>query len=80
MNEDYHPRFSFEITGEQQLRANKLLTTHGIRKAIFQVILDDLLDLIEDHGQVIVGVLLAQAAKTHEILPTMHEAKRKGEA
>jgi hypothetical protein len=75
--EDFRPRFTFEISEEQQLRANKLLTTFGLRRAIMSVILDDLLDLVEKHGQIVVGVMLDGAAKPREILPTMAKAERK---
>jgi len=80
MNEEYRPRFSFEISEEQKIRADKLLATHGVRKAIFQVILDDLLDLIEEFGPVVIGALLSKKAKSSDVLPEMAEAKRKGEA
>lgn len=74
------PRFSFEISESQQSRANKLLATYGLRKAVFGVVLDDILDLIEKHGQIIIGVLLDGQAKPREILPTLNKAERKGKA
>lgn len=73
----YKPRFVFEITEEQQSRANKLFSTFGIRRAVMSVVLDDLLDLIESHGQVVVGVILDGAAKPKEVLPTLAKAERK---
>lgn len=78
--EPYRPRFGFEITEEQKARADRLISTYGLRKAVGQVLLEDLLDLIEEYGQVVIGVLLSGRAKPHEILPTLTEAKRKGEA
>lgn len=80
MTEDYRPKFSFEITEEQKVRANRLLSTYGLRKSVFSVILDDVLDLIEKHGQVVIGVILDGAAKPREIMPTLVKAERKGEA
>jgi hypothetical protein len=77
MNSDYRPRFSFDITEEQQRRANELIATHGQRKAMFQVILDDVLDLLEEHGQIIYGIIVDGQAKPREILPTMSKAERK---
>ena len=79
MPDDYKPRFSFEITEEQQTRANRLLSTYGLRKSVFSVILDDLLDLIDQNGHIIVGVLLDGAAKPHEIMPTLAKAKRRAD-
>ena len=80
MSEYYRPKFSFEITEEQKVRANRLLSTYGLRKSAFSVILDDMLDLIEKHGQVVIGVILDGAVKPREIIPTLAKAKRKGEA
>ena len=73
----YRPKLSFDITEEQQERANKYLNTHGIRKAIFHVILDDLLDLIEKQGPMVIGVILSKAMKTDDLLPSMREAREK---
>ena len=75
--EDFRPRFTFEISEEQQRRTNKLLTTHGLRRAVMSVILDDLLDLVEKHGQIVVGVMLDSAVKPREVLPSMSKAERK---
>jgi hypothetical protein len=77
MSDDYKPRFSFEITEEQQSRVNKAFGTYGIRKAVFSVILDDLLDMVEQHGQVVVGILLDRATKPRTIVPSMAEAERR---
>ena len=74
---EYKPRFSFEITEEQKVRADRLISTYGIRKSIFCVILDDVLNLIEEHGNIVVGILLDGAAKPREILPTLAKAERK---
>jgi len=78
MSDDYKPRMSFEITEEQQLRANRLLNTYGLRRTVFGVILDDLLDMIEEHGQIVVGILLEKATKPREIMPSLAQAERKG--
>jgi hypothetical protein len=76
MNEDYKPRFSFEISEEQKQRADKLLVHYGLRKAIFGRILDDVLDLIEQYGGAVVGILMSE--KPHEIIPIMKKAEEKG--
>ena len=57
---DYKPRFSFEISEEQMLRANKLLTQYGLRKAIFGKILDDVLDAIEVDAGMTTGLLMSE--------------------
>ena len=78
MSDEYKPLFSFEITEEQQRRANKLLTTYGLRKSVFSVVLDDVLDLVEKHGQVVLGIILDGATKPREIVPILNKADRKG--
>ena len=80
MSEYYKPRFSFEISEEQQNRADRLLSTYGLRKSVFTVVLDDVLDLIETHGQVVIGVILDGQAKPREILPTLAKAERKAKS
>ena len=73
MADDYKPRFSFEITDEQQVRANRLLSTYGLRKAIFGKILDDVLNMIEEHGGMAIGVMMAERVKPREIISSMRE-------
>ena len=80
MNEDYRPKLSFEITDKQKQRLDKLLTTYGIRKAILSVVLDDILDLVEEHGGVAIGILMSKQVRPRDILPQMQEAERKGKS
>ena len=77
MNEEYKPRFSFEISEEQKARADTLITVYGIRKSLFSIILDDMLDLIESHGNAVVGIILDGQVRPREILPTMAKANRR---
>jgi hypothetical protein len=72
------PRFSFDITEEQQARAFKLLNLHGMRRAIMSLLLDEVLDLIEEHGHVIVGILIERAARVRDIIPALKEAQIRG--
>ncbi len=73
----YVPRFGFEISEELKARANKLLSTHGIRKAIMTPILEDLLDMIEQHGQIVVGVILDESVKPREVIKSMAKAEKR---
>ena len=72
--EDYKPRFSFEITEEQKKRADTVLETYGLRKAIFGAILDDVLDLIEEHGGMAIGAILSSKIKPRDVIPSMKKA------
>lgn len=74
---EYRPRFAFDITEEQQRRCNDLISTHGMRKALFQPILDDVLDLIEKHGMIVAGIIMDKRAKPRDVLPILKKAERK---
>jgi len=74
---EYVPRFSFEISEELKARADKLLTNYGVRKAIMAPILNDLLDLIQEHGHIVIGAILDEAVKPSDILPSMARAKKR---
>jgi len=76
MSEDYKPRFSFEITDEQKKRADKVLTTYGLRKAIFGRLLDDVLDLIEQHGGMAIGIMMSPKVESKDIIPSMAEVDK----
>ena len=77
MSEDYKPRFSFEISEELKQRADHILSVYGLRKTVFTPILEDVLDLIEEHGQIIVGIILDAAAKPRDIIPTLAKTERR---
>jgi hypothetical protein len=76
--EDYKPRFSFEITEKQKQRADKLLVTYGLRKAIFGPILDDVLDLIEERGGIAIGIMMSGKLKPRDIIPIMKKGEEEG--
>ena len=78
MNDEYKPRFSFEITEEQKQRADRLLATYGLRKAIFGRVLDDVLDMIDEFGGVAIGVIMSGTVKPRDIIPSMKEAEEVG--
>lgn len=73
--QNYVPRFSFEISEEQRMRADKLIGTYGLRKAIFSKILDDVLDLIEQRGGIAIGILMTPRIKPRYLLPSMTEVE-----
>ena len=73
MNTEYRPRFTFEISEEQRLRADKCFPTYGLRKAIFSRILDDVCEIIETHGGLAIGIMMSGRVKLSEIIPTMSE-------
>lgn len=78
MTDDYRPRFSFEVTEEQKLRADRLISTYGLRKAIFGRVLDDVLDLIDEFGGVVIGMLMTPNVKPRDLIPSMKQAEDQG--
>lgn len=74
-SEEYRPRFTFEITDEQKLRADRLIGHYGIRKAIFQPILDEVLNMVESKGGLAIGLFLSGTIKPSDVLPTIAKVK-----
>ena len=74
---DYIPRFTFEISEDLKRRADKLLYTHGSRKAVMTPILEDILDMIEEHGQIIIGAIVDESVKPRQIIRSMCQAEKK---
>jgi hypothetical protein len=75
MSDDYKPRFLFDITDEQKLRADRLIGQYGIRKAIFSPILDEVLDMVEKHGGIALGLFLSGTIKPSDALPTLRKVR-----
>lgn len=69
-------RFAFEITEEQQQRANKYFSQYGMRKAVFSRILDDVLDILETVGPAAFGVLMDPNTKPREVIRSLNRAER----
>jgi hypothetical protein len=77
MEGDYKPRFLFDISEEQKLRADRLIGQYGIRKAIFSPILDEVLDMVEKHGGLALGLFLSGTIKPSDALPTLRNVRDK---
>ena len=71
-NPNHIPKLSVEITQEQHLRMQRLLP-HGFRKIIFSIMIDDLCDLVEEHGELVLGAL-AKRAVDIRVLKTIGSA------
>lgn len=67
MAEKYVPRISIDITPEMQQRMQRLLPW-GLRGRLFLVIVEDILDLIEEHGEGVVALLVARRLKARSLL------------
>ena len=71
-----NPRFSFEITEEQNRRALRIFSEYGMRRAIMSRILDEVMDMIDQYGYMVVGVILDKDTEVRKIIPTLAKAER----
>ena len=69
-------RFSFEVSEEQQARALKIFREYGQRRAIMSPLLDEVMDMIEEHGYMVMAVLLDKNVKKKTILPSLAKVER----
>ena len=74
---DTKPRFSFEISEEQNKRALKIFSEYGMRKAVMSRILDKVMDMIEAHGYMVVGLILDKDTQIRKIVPSLAKADKK---
>jgi len=72
----HKPKFSFEISEEQQTRALKTFREYGQRKAIMSPLLDEVMDLIDTHGYIVMAVLLDKKVEKKTILPSLAKVER----
>ena len=70
------PRFSFEISQEQQDRALRIFSEYGMRKAVMSRILDEVMDMIERHGYLVVGLILDKDTEIKKIVPSLAKVDR----
>uniref|UniRef100_A0A6M3KHE7 Uncharacterized protein n=1 Tax=viral metagenome TaxID=1070528 RepID=A0A6M3KHE7_9ZZZZ len=73
---DSKPRFSFEVTEEQQQRALQVFKNYGDRKAVMGRILDELMDMVEEHGYIVFGAIFDQSANIRKIIPSLAKAEK----
>jgi len=76
-NDTVKHRFLFEISEEQMVRANRLLSQYGLRKAIFGKILDDVLDAIELDAGMSIGLLMSEKVIMNGLMTTLANRTKK---
>ena len=59
---EYRPRLTVEITEEQQRKLTNYINW-GLRKSLFQVIIDDIIENIEQHGEIFIAAILTRTIK-----------------
>jgi hypothetical protein len=72
----YTPRLSVEITEVQQRRLRQLLP-HGLKRAIFSAMVDDLCDLLDSpKREMVIAGILSRDIKAHHVLRGTDNAAR----
>jgi len=67
MPSEYRPRLSVDITEEQRRKLDRYLD-YGMRKMLFGVVIDDLLELFEKHGVgPILGLFVERSISLREV-------------
>lgn len=67
IDKPYRPRLSIELT-EQQANELRNLVPWGLKNSLFQIIVDDVIELIKKHGQIFVAALLDRKIKLNKIV------------
>ena len=70
------PRFAFEITEEQQRRALKVFPEYGQRRAIMGRVLNDIMDMVDRHGPLILGLLMDDDTRPRNTVPSLVNANK----
>lgn len=70
----YRPRLSIEITEEQYSKMNKVIPW-GVRSRLFSVIIDDLVHIIEIHGEMAIAAIISREANVLDILKAYKEVE-----
>jgi hypothetical protein len=77
---EYRPRLSIEITEEHRLALNRHLGgVHGLQKAVFHVIIEDLINLLDQpQGELFLAALLKRHISLEDVLRNNDSRDREG--
>lgn len=67
MPTQYRPRLSIDLTDEQREALDRILSVHGLQRAVFSVLVDDLIESVDKHGYDVISGLLSRAIKLNDI-------------
>jgi len=67
MSDRYIPRLSIDIPQETQFRLQRLLPW-GLRGRLFLALIEDVLDLIEEHGEDVIALFIAKRLRARDII------------
>ena len=64
-DKSYRPRLSIELTDEQQVKLLRLIPW-GVKNKLFSIIVDDVIRLMEEHGQKFLAAVLTKAIQLED--------------
>jgi hypothetical protein len=74
MSDKFVPRLSIDITLEQQKRIQDLIPW-GLRGPLFAIIVEDMLNLIEEHGEKVIAVVISRKLRPRDLMLKIEEKK-----
>ena len=63
--QQYRPRLSIEITEKQNLALSRLIPW-GVKNALFCSIIDDVIELLMEHGEIVIAAILSKQLRARE--------------
>jgi len=67
MSTEYKPRLSVDITQTQRNELDRILGQYGLQRAVFSVVIDDLIEAVNRHGHAVVAGLISRSLKLGDI-------------
>lgn len=67
MPEEYVPRLSVEISEETQQRLANLIPW-GLKSKVMSILLEDILDLVEAHGNIVLAAIIDRTLSARHIV------------
>ena len=69
-------KFQIDITEEQYNRTLKCFPEYGLRKLVMGRVLNEVMDLIERKGMMVIGILLDEGTPVTQIIPSLAKAEK----
>ncbi len=76
MPAEYVPRLSVEISSETFLRMQNRIPW-GLRSKVMAILLEDLLDLIEKHGDIVLAAIINRTITSQHIIAGLNKTIQK---
>jgi hypothetical protein len=75
---DYTPRLSVELS-EETFRRMQDRIPWGLKSKVMVILLEDLLDLVEQHGDIVLAAIINRAVTARQVITGLDKAIKKGE-